>query len=303
MKFFISGLVNVETNLRIRSFPVAYYPIDYPFFGINSSISGVGYNLAAAARTLGDEVIFSSMIGKDVEGQRIAKTLDENGISRNYVFEELESTPVSIILYEPGADGRRQIYCDLKDIQEKTADVDKLRDAILSADVCMLCNSNFNRALLPIAKNSGKPIATDVHVLSDINDPFNRDFMSYADILFLSDEDLPASPEQFLISLKNTYSAKIVAIGLGGDGVIYYERDTDTVTKLPIANIGGVVNTIGAGDALFTAFNHYYFKGLNTAEAMKRAEVFAALKIRHGGGAIGFPTEDMVEEVYRSYGF
>ncbi len=167
----------------------------------------------------------------------------------------------------------------------------------------MLCNSNFNRALLPIAKNSGKPIATDVHVLSDINDPFNRDFMSYADILFLSDEDLPASPEQFLISLKNTYAAKIVAIGLGGDGVIYYERDTDTVTKLPIANIGGVVNTIGAGDALFTAFNHYYFKGLNTAEAMKRAEVFAALKIRHGGGAIGFPTEDMVEEVYRSYGF
>lgn len=303
MKFFISGLVNVETNLKIRSFPVAYYPIDYPFFGINSSISGVGYNLAEAARTLGDEVIFSSMIGKDVEGQRIAKTLDENGISRNYIFEELESTPVSIILYEPGADGRRQIYCDLKDIQEKTADVDKLRDAILSADVCMLCNSNFNRALLPIARNAGKPIATDVHVLSDINDPFNRDFMSYADILFLSDEDLPASPEQFLISLKNTYSAKIIAIGLGGDGVIYFERDTDTVTRLPIANIGGVVNTIGAGDALFTAFNHYYFKGLSAAESMKRAEVFAALKIRHGGGAIGFPTEDMVEEVYRSYGF
>ena len=28
MKIFVSGLVNVETDLKIRSFPVAYYPID-----------------------------------------------------------------------------------------------------------------------------------------------------------------------------------------------------------------------------------------------------------------------------------
>ncbi|MDE7405932.1 MAG: carbohydrate kinase family protein [Clostridiales bacterium] len=303
MKYFISGLVNVETNLRIRSFPVAYYPIDYPFFGIDSSISGVGYNISMAAKTLGDEITLSTLIGKDNEADRIRHKLDESGISREYVFETLDCTPVSIILYEPGDGGRRQIYCDLKNIQDMSIDAARVESAIQASDICVLCNTNFNRPLLPIAKAAGKTIATDVHVISNIYDPFNRDFMEYADILFLSDEDLPVRPEQFLTDLKNVYNAKIIAIGLGSDGVIFYERDTDTITRLPVCQIGGVANTVGAGDALFTSFNHYYFNGCSAIEAMKRAEIFAALKIRHAGGGAGFPTEQQVQEIYANYQF
>ncbi|MDE7107503.1 MAG: carbohydrate kinase family protein, partial [Clostridiales bacterium] len=155
----------------------------------------------------------------------------------------------------------------------------------------------------PLAKAAGKTIATDVNVISDIYDPFNRDFMEYADILFLSDEDLPVRPEQFLTDLKNVYKAKIIAIGLGSDGVIFYERNTDTITRLPACQIGGVANTVGAGDALFTAFNHYYFNGCSALEAMKRAEIFAALKIRHAGGGAGFPTEQEVQDIYTNYEF
>lgn len=304
MKLFVSGLINVETNLRIRSFPVTYYPIDYPFFGIKSSISGVGYNIATAARTLGDEVTFSSLIGKDHEAHRIIEKLDSNGVDRKYVFEYLDATPVSVVLYEQGDGGRRQIYCDLKDIQEKSIDVNGVKSAINDSDLCVLCNINFNRALLPIAKEAGKMIATDVHVLSDIYDPFNRDFMRYADILFLSDEDLPTSPREFLTKLKNEYPAKIIVIGLGGDGAIMYERETDSFTELRAVSIGGVVNTIGAGDAFFTSFIHYYGSGkCGAVEALKRAEIFAALKIRHDGGACGFSDEAQVDEIYRSYEF
>ena len=39
-KILISGLVNVETTVPVRKFPVDYYPIDYPFFGINTAVSG-----------------------------------------------------------------------------------------------------------------------------------------------------------------------------------------------------------------------------------------------------------------------
>ncbi|MCH5165682.1 MAG: carbohydrate kinase family protein [Clostridiales bacterium] len=303
MKLFVSGLVNVETNLRIRSFPVTYYPVDYPFFGISTSVSGVGYNVSMAAKTLGDDVVFSSLIGKDYEGKRALRTLEKSEIARDFVFESLDATPVSVILNEQGDGGRRQIYCDLKDIQEKTLNADSVKDAIASADMCILCNTNFNRALIPIAKQMGKPIATDVHVLSDIYDSFNRDFMENADILFLSDEDLPCSPHDFLISLKNAYSAKIIVIGLGTDGAIMYERANDSIVTLPAVNIGGVVNTVGAGDALFTAFNHYFMRGYGAIEALKRAEVFAAIKIRYDGGAKGFATEEQVDEVYRNYEF
>jgi len=42
----VSGLINIETTLRVDGFPIAYNPVNYPFFGVNSSVSGVGYNIA-----------------------------------------------------------------------------------------------------------------------------------------------------------------------------------------------------------------------------------------------------------------
>ena len=56
MKILVSGLLNIETTVSVRGFPIQYYPIDYPFFGVNSSVSGVGYNLAKALTVLGDSV-------------------------------------------------------------------------------------------------------------------------------------------------------------------------------------------------------------------------------------------------------
>lgn len=65
MKILVSGLLNTETTTAVRGFPVNYYPIDYTFFGIDTSVSGVAFNIAKALRTLGDEVRLTSMVGND----------------------------------------------------------------------------------------------------------------------------------------------------------------------------------------------------------------------------------------------
>jgi ribokinase len=31
-KILVSGLVNTETTVKIKEFPIPYFPIDYPFF-------------------------------------------------------------------------------------------------------------------------------------------------------------------------------------------------------------------------------------------------------------------------------
>ena len=49
-KILVSGLVNVESTLKVRKFPIDYYPIDYPFFGIKSTVSGVAYNISKALK-------------------------------------------------------------------------------------------------------------------------------------------------------------------------------------------------------------------------------------------------------------
>ena len=64
-KILISGLVNTETTAKVRQFPIPYYPIDYPFFGVSTAVSGVAYNIALAMNTLGDDVQLCSMTGTD----------------------------------------------------------------------------------------------------------------------------------------------------------------------------------------------------------------------------------------------
>ena len=123
--------------------------------------------------------------------------------------------------------------------------------------------------------------------------------MKYADILFLSDEDITVSPREFITALKNEYDSEIIVMGMGDEGAILYERKTDKIAYRKAAGLGGVLNTVGAGDALFAAFLHYYGK-YGAVDALDRAQVFAALKIQHDGGSIGFSSEEQVERVYNS---
>lgn len=71
----VSGLINLETTLQIEQFPVNYYPVQYPFFGINSTVSGIGYNVAKALTTLGNTVHLVSIIGRDLSGKLVRESL------------------------------------------------------------------------------------------------------------------------------------------------------------------------------------------------------------------------------------
>ena len=293
-RILISGLINMETTVRVRQFPINYYPIDYPFFGVKTAVSGVGYNIAKALTTLGDEVRLCTMTGKDFPAEFIRSELESLGISQEGVKQKLRETPASVVLYEET--GRRQIHCDLKDMQETGYDFPA--DICGDADIVVATNTNFNRELLWKAKAAGKIIATDVHVLSNIYDDYNRDFMQCADILFLSDEGIGEDYWGFLMALEREYGTKILVLGRGSKGAAMYVKDGDRFIDLPAVQLGDVVNTVGAGDALFSGFVHYYAQGRDAEEALKLAQVFAAAKIRANGAAQGFVTEEELERLY-----
>lgn len=287
----ISGLVNTETTVRVRQFPIPYYPIDYPLFGVNTAASGVAYNIAKALTTLGDRVMLLSMTGRDFPAAYIQSELSAAGIGTDHLKPSLRQTPSSVVLYDET--GKRQIYCDLKDIQEASYGFSEedLRDA----DLVVACNTNFNRELLALAKSMGKTIATDVHVLGNVWDDYNRDFMQCADILFLSDEAVGDGYYPFIMELERTYGNEIIVMGRGGKGAAMYVRAEDRFYELPAVRVGEVVNTVGAGDALFSAFVHYYAKGLAPVECLTRAQIFASAKIGTSGASKGFVTEEEIE--------
>lgn len=285
----ISGLVNTETTVRIREFPIPYYPIDYPFFGIGTAVSGVAYNLAKALRTLGDQVTICSMTGSDLPGQAVRQELEALGVDTAHIKNSLQQTPSSVVLYD--SEGKRQIYCDLKDIQETAYGFTP--DLCKDVDLVAACNINFNRPLLRAAKEAGKIIATDVHVLRDLYDDYNREFMEAADILFLSDEGIGDDYRGFIAELERIYHNRIIVLGRGGKGAALYQEGQ--FHELPAVHVGPVVNTVGAGDALFSSFLHGYAQGLAPVDALHRAQLFASAKIGTSGASNGFITETELE--------
>lgn len=295
-RIFVSGLINLEVTLRVDGFPIPYAPVRYPFHGVRSSVSGVGFNVAKALATLGNEVHFASMVGADFAGEFAKVVLERVGISPEYVVDKLEQTPHSVILFDK--EGRRQINVDLKDIQECVYPRDLFERASAGCSLLALCNINFSRPLLPQAKKVGRFVATDVHAISSPDDDYNRDFMAAADILFMSDELLPCSPEAWARKIVDRFGNEIVVVGLGADGVLLSVKRDNFLERLPAHPAPKTVNTIGAGDALFSAFIHFYAKKGDPYAAIEKAAIFAAHKIGVTGAAEGFLTEDEVNDIH-----
>jgi acarbose 7IV-phosphotransferase len=292
----VLGLINLETTLRVDSFPVEYDPVRYLSFGVNTSVSGVGFNIARALTILGNRARLLSFIGRDLPGQMVRATLSQVGLAGDYLVDDLAQTPQSVILHD--ALGGRQAHTDLKDIQERSYPREQFEQALVDCSLAVLCNINLSRPFLTLARQAGVPVATDVHAISDLDDAYNRDFMQAADILFMSHERLPCPPEEWVHRVRARYDPKVLVIGLGSGGALLSIKGDDFCEHLPAVRTRPVVSTVGAGDALFSCFVHYYSRTRDPYGALRRAVVFASYKIGEASGSAGFLSAQELEELY-----
>lgn len=296
-KILVSGLINVETSVNVNSFPIEYSPIEYPFNGVHSCVSGVGYNVSLALKTLGSDVDLISIIGDDNNGRVILDELNRKSIdSKGIVIDKNNQTAQSVVLVN--GIGKRKIYCDLKNLQDKNSiPLDNID--IKDYDIAVITNINFNRELLRIVKNNKILIASDVHVLSSIDDSYNQDFLSFADILFLSNEAIFDKESAFLQEIYQKYHNKIIVCGCGEQGALIYVGEDDKYYFEEAKAPYGVKSTVGAGDALFSAFIHFYHKGEPIELCLKKAVLFAGIKISQQGGSNGFVNEDEINNLLK----
>jgi len=291
----VSGLVNIETTLQIETFPLEYDPVRYPFWGINTSVSGVGTNVSLALHTLGKDVYFCTLLGADFYGEMAHDWIQRQDLSTEFFIRRLPQTAQSVIVYDKR--GRRQIHVDLKNIQEQRYPAELFEIALDRVSAAVLCNINFNRPLLEIAKKKGIPICTDVHTLADPEDEYNRDFMAAADLLFLSNEKLWTTADKAALELMERYNNKLIVIGQGERGALLLEQDGEPV-HLPAVQTRPIISTIGAGDALLSSFINFYIDGFSPLESLKRAMVFASWKIGTAGASQGFLNSYELEKLY-----
>jgi ribokinase len=244
---------------------------------------------------LGDSVVLASLIGDDDSGSLLMANLKRKVINSTLVLKGLKETPQTVCLYDN--EGKRQIHCDLKDAQEVTYPLENAEKALKKADIAVISNINFNRTLLKKARELGKIIVTDVHVLNDVYDEYNSAFLDAADILFLSDENLPIEPGDFLQVLNQLFKAKIIILGRGNKGAMMVVKDEHRLYLMESIPVRKVINTVGAGDALLSGFISYYASGLSPIESLTRAQIFAGWKIGESGASNGFIGKEEIEKM------
>jgi sugar/nucleoside kinase (ribokinase family) len=298
-KIVIAGNINVETNLRVERFPVAYNPAQFTMFGIQSNVSGVGYNVAKSLHTLGNEVRMTAFLGDDMNAGLVTAELQQIGIDDRFIERTAAGTAQAVILYD--VTGKRQIFSDLKNVQDLRYPEARFREAAADCDWCVLTNLNFSRYLLGPAKQMGKWIACDVQAISGWDDEYNRDFVEQADVLFFSNDRVGGAAKELIREAAGRFPAQVIVTGMGPQGVLMYVRETNWLGAIPTYQTRPVVNAVGAGDSLFSSFLHSYAKSGDAQTAIRKAMLYASWKIGESGGAKGFLDEASLELLYERY--
>ncbi|HEX9987342.1 MAG TPA: carbohydrate kinase family protein [Chloroflexia bacterium] len=297
-RLLVIGNVNLETALRVAAFPVPYESASFVPFGIDSAVSGVGYNLAKTLSVLGDDVVLAAIIGQDRTAAMTREQLRDDGIDDRYVLGQVEKTALSVVAYDES--GRRAVFVDVKDLMEQIYPPSLFDEALAGVEAVLFTQVGYCRPLLAPARAAGKLVAVDLQLISDLDDPYKRPYLEAANIVFMSDEQLPEPPETWAMHLLERYPAHVVGIGMGAAGALLLVRGAGPPVRMPAITTRPVVNASGAGDALFACFMHYYTLTRDAEDALRRAVVFASYKIGESGSSQGLLDAAGLDALYNS---
>ncbi len=293
-KFLVAGITQIETIVMVDHIPIAYAPLTSVPNTIHTAAGGDAYNETLALTWLGDEVSFLSIVGRDQDMSIFTPKNDHIQFSKDYILKNLDSTPTQVILYDKKR--QQQIFEDIKSLREASYEMSMVPPLVAQSDMVVLSNANFCRSFLEIAQRYNKPVAVNIHDFRREKEKYNKDFLQAANVLYFSDDTMTEDPFDFIRSIADTYGTDIILLGQGAKGLILYDRQAGINIHYNTVKTNEVVNTAGAGNALFACFLHYYMETKDSVDAVKNALLFASYKIGYMGTSNGFLTVEQLEQ-------
>lgn len=291
-KFLVAGIVQKETIVKVDKIPIEYVGVTNRPNTIFSSTGGDAYNMSLALEWLGNSVDFMSMAGMEESMELINPRGSEVTLVTGYILPRLSHTPTAVVFCDN--DRNQQIFEDIKDLRDISYDPSLFRERAARAEMLVLSNANFCRPLIEIGKELRKPIAVNIREYQESKLCYNEDYLKAADILYVSDDHLIEEPYEFVKALAAKYRPEIIILGQGAEGLILYDKNKNIIAHYNTVKTHGVVNTAGAGNALFSCFLHFYNKTQDSVFAVKNALLFASYKIGFMGTSNGFMTEEQI---------
>ncbi|TDE24965.1 carbohydrate kinase family protein [Nonomuraea mesophila] len=271
----VAGVTSLYMAMPVMDFPLPYASQRFPAW-MRAEVAGAACHIASTLHTLGDEARLCTLVGEDLAGQAIRTSLRARGLWGPGAVTAPQSS-LGVVLV--ASNGQRSGHPYVAGVNTVQYPVEVFRRLVHGADLAVLTNAAFVRPLLGSACERGVPIAVDVHLITDVDDAYNRPWLEVADIIFCSHERLPCSAREWVAKIFHRYpGCSVAAVGLGGRGCVVGLGDGALIKVAAVAP-RGVVNTAGAGDALFASFVHSWLATRNPVAALEDAVLHAGWKV------------------------
>ena len=276
----VVGSANVDLTTFSDQFPKPGETIFGQKFDLG--FGGKGANQAVAARLCGAEVFMAARVGDDLFGPSTIKNFEKLGIDATHVRQVAGvSSGVAPIFVDPSGQNRIIVVKGANDCL-KPADVDAAADTLKSADCIVLqfeipletvyytikfARKNSIRCILNPAP--AQPI--DLMAVADLDYfvPNESEAEAICGMPVRNLEDAKKCASQLLSS-----GIRRVILTLGANGSLL--AGSDGMEHVPAFKVKSVDST-GAGDAFIGSFATFRGEGLPEREAVKRANLYAAL--------------------------
>jgi fructokinase len=279
---------------------------------------GAPANVACAVSRLGGTSAFIGKLGADAFGDFLLDTLNNSGVNTNYISRTNQAN-TALAFVSLKADGNREFMFYRNPSADMLLSEDEIDSEWFSAkDVLHFGSVDLIEAPVKYAhikainsiKSKGGLVSFDPNVRLALWNDAQRcretinDFIPYADILKISDEELEfitgIAEEPMAIASLFIGDVKVIAYTKGSQGAELYTKDFNIY--VPARKVK-VVDTTGAGDAFMGAFLYKISQDLEgicsltkdvAYEILDFANKAASISVMRKGAISSLPTLDEI---------
>jgi len=270
-KVFIAGGVSIDSIIYLPEFP-APIPQTIHECRFSETIGSTGSGKALNLCRLGFDVHLHAMIGNDDFGRTAIEMLKHPNISFRYDISAGGTERHTNLM---NAKGERISIFTQNIAENPEINYRQFIPFINDADYVVVNLSGYSKRILPMVKEMGKPVWTDLHDYDGLN-PWHDDFVKHSDYIILSSDNMPDFRPFMNRMMDKGKELVVVTHGKKGSTGLGKDGKWLEVEALPGIEL---VDSNGAGDAYFSGFLYGHANGYKLLKSMQTGSIAGAMCI------------------------